>query len=69
MISCPRPGQVVQVHYRKSVAPFMPHHGRRGTVVISGRGKPRNHLVDLDGERVVVNAGHLRRPGEAGTGS
>jgi hypothetical protein len=40
----------------------MPHQGQRGTVVISGKGKPRNHLIQTDsGHRVTVPAGNIKR--------
>lgn len=54
MISSPRPEQRVRVHYAASYAPRMPWHGRDAVVVISGRGRPRNHLVSIDGRMVVV---------------
>lgn len=62
VIASPRVGQQVQIWYRKDRAPHMPYHGKLGTVVISGRGKPRNHLVNIDGTDVVVPCGNLRRP-------
>jgi hypothetical protein len=46
----------------------MPHQGSRGTVVIAGKGKPRNHLIQLaDGQRVVVPAGNLNKIVEPST--
>ncbi len=71
MISNPRPGQRVRLHYatkpaRKGCptkADYMPHHGALGRVEIAGRGRPRNHGVRLDSGRfVVVPAGNLQRP-------
>lgn len=59
MISSPRPGQRVRVHYAASYARLMPWHGRDALVVISGRGRPRNHLVDAEGHMVVVPCGNL----------
>lgn len=62
MIASPRVGQLVQVWYRVGVRDHMPYHGRIGKVVISCRGKPRNHGVRLDGRVVVVPCGNLRKP-------
>lgn len=61
MISAPRIGQRVRIHYRQTVAPHMPHHGATGTVAVAGRRRPRNHAVQLDdGPLVIVPAGNLR---------
>jgi hypothetical protein len=38
----------------------MPHHGKTGTVLMPGKGKPRNHLIDIRGIRVAVPCGNLR---------
>lgn len=66
MIANPRPGRRVRLHYRRSVAPHAPHHGRAGVVVAAGKGRPRNHLVRLDGGLlVVVPCGNLNPAGEA----
>jgi len=71
MVSCPRIGQVVQIWYRDAVRALMPHHGKVGRVVLASRGRPRNHMVEVDscervGEhlavtrvRIVVPAGNL----------
>lgn len=48
MISFPAPGLQVRIHYRATVAPHMPHHGRTGRVVLAARSRPRNHAVRLD---------------------
>lgn len=54
-------GQRVRIHYRRDVAPYMPHHGAIGAVVVVGRQRPRNHSVRLDGGmKVVVPAGNLQ---------
>jgi hypothetical protein len=60
MLLNPRLGQQVQVWYRAELR-WMPYHGRIGTVVAAGRGKPRNHLLEIDGQRVVVPCGNVRR--------
>jgi hypothetical protein len=53
-------GNRVELCYRKSLRTCFLHHGKKGTVEIGGRGKPRNHLVRLDsGERIIVPCGHL----------
>lgn len=70
MLTCPRIGQAVQLHYagRAVASGIVPHHGQVGVVVVrKTKGKPRNHLVRLDGgQLVVVNAGNLRRHAEPG---
>jgi hypothetical protein len=71
MIANPRKGQRVQLWYgsggtRKRPSLHrdrMPWHGRIGVVVVSSRGKPRNHGVRMDdGTVVVVPCGNLRPP-------
>ncbi|HOI54891.1 MAG TPA: hypothetical protein PLP01_06550, partial [Phycisphaerae bacterium] len=57
-----RVGQGVQVWYGPHTREAMPWHGKAGTVVVSGRGRPRNHLVRIDGQQVIVPAGNLRTP-------
>ena len=63
MISRPKVGMQVRIHYRADVAGHMPYHGSTGTVLLAARARPRNHAVQLDGELVVivVPAGNLRR--------
>ena len=69
MMANPRIGQRIQVWYaikprrRGGLVPaeFMPHHGKLGVVRIVGRGKPRNHEIDLDdGQTIGVPCGNLR---------
>jgi hypothetical protein len=62
MMSYPRIGSVVQLWYGKKWRPVAPLHGRTGTVKVSGRGKPRNHGVEIDGTVYVVPCGNIRRP-------
>ena len=65
MLTCPRVGQTVQLHYatRWVQDGVVPHHGKVGTVVVrKTKGRPRSHLVQLDdGQQVIVPAGNLRR--------
>ena len=61
MLSNPRIGQAVEVRYRKALRPIARLHGKRGIVTIVGRGRPRNHEVEIDGRRYVVPAGHLKK--------
>lgn len=63
MLCNPQPGQPVQVHYRASMR-TMPLHGRCGTVVVASRGRPRNHLIDVDGSLYTVPCGNLISPRE-----
>lgn len=59
MLSSPKAGQRVRLHYAARWRPFTPH-GETGTVETAGRGRPRNHLVRLDdGRRLIVPAGNL----------
>lgn len=61
MLNHPRPGQRVVIHYAKQKLP-MPHHGQHGTVIVAGKGIPRNHLIETDaGQSVVVPAGNLNK--------
>lgn len=61
MIVHPRIGMAVRIHYRKSMAGFMPHHGKRGVVVAKAKGPgPRNHCIELEcGTRVSVPCGNI----------
>lgn len=60
MIVNPRVGQRVQLWYAKRFAHRWPLHGAVGVVRIVGKGKPRNHVVDVGGSLVVVPCGNLR---------
>lgn len=65
MLSNPKVGQKVTLHYCASKRRVGLWHGRTGVIVQRGKGKPRNHLVRLeDGMLVCVPAGHLRKSGE-----
>lgn len=59
MVSSPKVGQRVQCWYRDRT---MPLHGLIGVVRIAGRGRPRNHGVEVGGVLVVIPAGNLRPP-------
>ncbi len=66
MISNPRPGDRVLLHYGpawRRVCSAL--HGRVGVVRVAGRAKPRSHGVELDGRIYVVPAGNLVRPAQA----
>ena len=60
MLTNPRLNQKAMVWYRKSNR-HMPYHGAVGTIIISGHGKPRNHLIEINGNRVVIPCGNLKR--------
>ena len=60
MIVNPRVGQIVQCWYAAKHAHRWPYHGKLGLVLIAGRSKPRNHLIDIDGKKVVVPCGNIR---------
>jgi hypothetical protein len=61
MLVNPRPGDRVQLRYRASLRSLCPH-GATGTIVVAGKGKPRNHLVRLDdGRELMVPCGHITK--------
>lgn len=66
MLSNPKVGQRVQVWYGRRSRALMPLHGRTGTLIISSRGRPRNHGVLIDGSLYVVPAGNLRIKSQGG---
>ena len=54
MIWQPKKYQVARIHYRKS-ARHLPYHGRHCMVLCAAKGPgPRNVLVRLTGESIVV---------------
>ena len=59
MLSSPKHGQRVRIHYRASMAGKMPLHGKVGVVVVSGCGRPRNHGIEIEGRIQVVPAGNI----------
>lgn len=61
MIRRPRPGDRVRIRYRRATAHLWPHHGKSGTVVLSGLGPgPINVLVKLDdGNYTCLPRGNL----------
>ena len=62
MMVHPRRGQLVQVWYKRAIAPFMPLHGKTGRVAVVARGKgPRKHGAIIDGQLWVVPCGNLRK--------
>jgi hypothetical protein len=61
MLRNPRKDQAVLVWYRESLRVICRCHGKTGRVLAPGRGKPRNHLVEVDHEPVFIPAGNLRK--------
>lgn len=61
MICNPRTGQRVQLWYAEKWRGWARLHGAIGTVVIASHGRPRNHCVEVAGQRVVVPCGNLRK--------
>lgn len=59
MISTPKIGQQVRIHYNARIAGLMPLHGKVGTITVSSRGKPRNPEVEIEGLRYCVPCGNL----------
>lgn len=65
MLSNPKLGTRVILHYAQKWRD-VPHiyttlHGRIGTVVARGKGKPRNHAVEIDGVIHSVPSGNLNQ--------
>ena len=60
MIWKPRPGQAVQLRYRKTLRELTGRHEVCGVVIAASIGpKQRNATVDIGGETVVVPRGNL----------
>lgn len=59
MVSNPKPGQRVVLRYAKRRAHLFHLHNAAGVVRIAGKGKPRNHGVEVGGVIVVVPCGNL----------
>lgn len=60
MIWRPKPGQRVEIRYRKTLRATTGLHGKTGRVIAAGAGKgPINALVEIEGRRVVIPRGHL----------
>lgn len=60
MLSNPRLGQEVVVHYAKKTQAARPLHGKNGIIVIVSKGRPRNHGVLIDGVVYAIPAGNLQ---------
>ena len=60
MMSSPKAGQIVQIWYGPNTRDAMPWHGKKGVVLVVGRARPRNHVIEVGGVKVVVPAGNLR---------
>ena len=45
--------------YRTTLRDYMPLHGKIGKVVRVSRGRPRNHVIEIDGEEYAVPFGNL----------
>lgn len=61
MLANPRLNQLVRVRYNPRIQGMMPLQGQLGHVVKASRGKPRNHLVDVNGRLYCVPCGNLFR--------
>ena len=61
MMANPKHMERVQIWYR-STNRHLPYHGAHAVVIVSSKGKPRNHLVWTGADLVVVPCGNLRRP-------
>jgi len=63
MIANPRLGQSVRIHYAKRYGDYMPLQDLIGTVVVIGRGRPRNHGVEVAGRIYCIPCGNLIKEG------
>jgi hypothetical protein len=62
MIFSAKPGEVVGFHYRLSMRPLAPYHGKVGRIAAVSRGKgPRNTAVKISQEIVICPRGNLVR--------
>jgi hypothetical protein len=62
MICHPRIGMRVQLWYAKKWHPWAVWHGKTGVVVERSTGPgPRNHLIEVEGCKVIVPCGNLRK--------
>lgn len=61
MICNPRIGQTVQLWYADKWRPWVTIHGLIGTVVKRSNGKPRNHMIEVEGRLVIVPCGNIRK--------
>lgn len=59
MLTNPRLGQPVRIHYSAATRDRMPLHGAVGVVRVRGTGKPRNHGVEIAGVLYVIPCGNL----------
>ena len=65
MLCNPRLGQRVRIHYRTVLRGALPLHGSVGIVRVVGKGKPRKHGVEIDGQLFVVPCGNLQKVNDA----
>lgn len=59
MLVNPAVNQRVVIRYAKSYSSTMPLHGLTGTVVVVGKGRPRNHGVNVGGKIYAIPCGNL----------
>ena len=59
MISNPRINQLVQIKYSQKKWPNALLQGMIGKVIIAGKGKPRNHAIEIDGVIYIVPCGNI----------
>jgi len=61
MLTHPRIGQTVCIHYRKS-ADSLPYQNRFGIVRQRSQGRPRNHLIEIPRTPDDFEPGQIRIP-------
>jgi len=61
MLSNPTRGQIVRIRYAPPRRQFVRNslHGKYGRVLVPGTGRPRSHLVHVDGHNYIIPAGQL----------
>ena len=59
MITNPKINQLVQLKYNKKKWPTALLQGKIGTIVLAGKGKPRNHAVNVEGVIYIVPCGNI----------
>ena len=61
MLANPCVGQEVRIHYAARWRRVCPLHGQVGRVLVRGRGKPRNHGVEVAGRVYTIPCGNLQK--------
>ena len=65
MLTNPKAGTEARIWYREEMRQLMPFHGQVCTIKGAGYGKPRNHVVEVEGVRIVLPCGNLKKLNES----